>query len=326
MRSPSCHGRLRRTGDRRVLEKNYEARSAGSTTSEDGCRRATGSLAEHGADGRAPARPGHALQHRPALRRWLTPSTMEAGPCTRRSDRAGAHGRASSRPMFQASTLTIARASSRRAREGSGAAALAARAAEVRAAFASEYVDAVVDLPVRLQGVYVLALAFDMVPPARGQHGRPARRTGRSAGDRLDTGFLSTPYLFDVLFDNGYPGRAALLRQSEMPSWLYEVDHGATTISETWDAISPDGESARCRSTITRPGVSTTRCIAESRASAPTSAGYRSCGGRTRSRDRGRAVAAQSAPRAGAAGPWSGRRAGMRLAPWGRSPLTCRTA
>lgn len=62
-------------------------------------------------------------------------------------------------------------------------------------------------------------------------------------GDRLDTGFLSTPYLLDVLCDEGYAGLArTLLWQSEMPSWLYEVDRGATTFWETWDAISPDGE------------------------------------------------------------------------------------
>ena len=41
---------------------------------------------------------------------------------------------------------------------------------------------------------------------------------------------------------HGYPEVArALLWQSEMPSWLYEVDNGATTFWETWDAISPDG-------------------------------------------------------------------------------------
>ena len=64
----------------------------------------------------------------------------------------------------------------------------------------------------------------------------------RERGDRLDTGFLSTPHLLDVLCDHGYPEVArTLLWQSEMPSWLYEVDHGATTFWETWDAISPDG-------------------------------------------------------------------------------------
>ena len=42
---------------------------------------------------------------------------------------------------------------------------------------------------------------------------------------------------------HGYPEVArTLLWQSEMPSWLYEVDNGATTFWETWDAISPDGE------------------------------------------------------------------------------------
>ena len=96
----------------------------------------------------------------------------------------------------------------------------------MRAAFAAEYVDAGGDLPVRLQGVYVLALAFDMVPSscAIGTAARLVELV-HERGDRLDTGFLSTPYLLDVLCDHGYPEVArALLWQSEMPSWLYEVD------------------------------------------------------------------------------------------------------
>ena len=114
----------------------------------------------------------------------------------------------------------------------------------VRAAFAAEYVDAEGDLPVRLQGVYVLALAFDMVPPlVRARTAARLVELVHERGDRLDTGFLSTPYLLDVLCDHGYPEVArTLLWQSEMPSWLYEVDNGATTFWESWDAISPDGE------------------------------------------------------------------------------------
>ena len=77
---------------------------------------------------------------------------------------------------------------------------------------------------------------------ARDRRVRCGRELVHERGDRLDTGFLSTPYLLDVLCDTGYPEVArALLRQSEMPSWLYEVDNGATTFWETWDAISPDG-------------------------------------------------------------------------------------
>jgi alpha-L-rhamnosidase len=147
-------------------------------------------------------------------------------------------------PMFQAQTLTIAARAAAVLGHQTDAAAFAARAAEVRAAFATEYIDADGDLPVRLQGVYVVALAFDMVPS--GLRARTAARLVeliRERGNRLDTGFLSTPYLLDVLCDNGYSDVArTLLWQSEMPSWLYEVDRGATTIWETWDAISPDGE------------------------------------------------------------------------------------
>ena len=65
----------------------------------------------------------------------------------------------------------------------------AARAAEVRAAFAAEYVDENGDLPVRLQGVYVLALAFDMVPVELRDRTAAARSSSSSA--RAATG--STP-------------------------------------------------------------------------------------------------------------------------------------
>ena len=58
----------------------------------------------------------------------------------------------------------------------------------------------------------------------------------------LQTGFFGTQYLlpllieaseiklaYDILFNENYPG------------WLYQVNHGATTIWERWDAILEDG-------------------------------------------------------------------------------------
>ncbi|MBS4218061.1 hypothetical protein KHA96_06950 [Bacillus sp. FJAT-49711] len=49
--------------------------------------------------------------------------------------------------------------------------------------------------------------------------------------DRIDTGVLSVPYIMDVLCENGYEHIVCkLLLQTECPSWLYEVQHGATTI------------------------------------------------------------------------------------------------
>ncbi len=58
----------------------------------------------------------------------------------------------------------------------------------------------------------------------------------------LNTGFLSTPYLCQVLTRYGYQDTAyRLLLQEECPSWLYEVKKGATTIWETWDGVKEDG-------------------------------------------------------------------------------------
>lgn len=61
-------------------------------------------------------------------------------------------------------------------------------------------------------------------------------------GYHLNTGFLSTPFLCDVLASNGHAGTAyRLLLQESRPGWLYAVRKGATTIWETWDGIREDG-------------------------------------------------------------------------------------
>ena len=115
---------------------------------------------------------------------------------------------------------------------------------KIRAAFAEEYVLPDGRLPAHYQGMYVLALKMKMIPEDR----RSLVVTQlvdliSQNGNRLDTGFVSVPYLLDVLCDNGRNDIAyKLLFQTECPSWLYEVEKGATTIWETWDAISPDGK------------------------------------------------------------------------------------
>lgn len=59
----------------------------------------------------------------------------------------------------------------------------------------------------------------------------------------LNTGFLSTPSLCDILAQYGYLETAyKILLQDTMPSWLYAVKKGATTIWETWDGINENGE------------------------------------------------------------------------------------
>lgn len=63
-----------------------------------------------------------------------------------------------------------------------------------------------------------------------------------SNGNKLTTGFVGTPYLLHALSENGYAKTAYdLLLQTEYPSWLYAVNHGATTMWEHWDGIREDG-------------------------------------------------------------------------------------
>lgn len=113
----------------------------------------------------------------------------------------------------------------------------------IRRAYAEEYIDKdgrISDAP---QGVYVLTLAMKM--GGEEQLRRVAKKLVgmiHENGDRLDTGFLSIPYLMDVLMQYGFADvTEAILYQDACPSWLYEVRNGATTMWERWDAITPDG-------------------------------------------------------------------------------------
>lgn len=64
----------------------------------------------------------------------------------------------------------------------------------------------------------------------------------RENGNKMSTGFVGTPYILHVLSENGYTDLAyTLLLQNEYPSWLYSVEHGATTMWEHWNSLREDG-------------------------------------------------------------------------------------
>jgi len=64
----------------------------------------------------------------------------------------------------------------------------------------------------------------------------------REGNGRVATGFLGTPLVLPALAGCGYYEEAYLmLLRREVPSWLYQVEQGATTVWERWDAIRPDG-------------------------------------------------------------------------------------
>ena len=67
--------------------------------------------------------------------------------------------------------------------------------------------------------------------------------------NHLTTGFVGTPYLCHALSENGAHDTASILfMREDLPSWLYAVNKGATTLWERWDAILPDG-------TMQHPGL-----------------------------------------------------------------------
>ena len=87
----------------------------------------------------------------------------------------------------------------------------------------------------------VLALHFHLADEPQKVADRLACQI-RECGERLQTGFVGTPYLLHVLSEYGYSSLAwSLLLRREYPGWLYPVSKGATTMWEHWDGIRPDG-------------------------------------------------------------------------------------
>ncbi len=61
-------------------------------------------------------------------------------------------------------------------------------------------------------------------------------------GDKMSTGFLGTPYILHVLSNHGKQKLAEkLFFNEDNPSWLYSVNHGATTMWEHWNSVKEDG-------------------------------------------------------------------------------------
>lgn len=90
------------------------------------------------------------------------------------------------------------------------------------------------------QGSYVLPLAAGLFEDPRKAADRLAEKI-RENGNKLSTGFLSTPYLCGVLTDYGHADTAYdLLLQTDCPSWLYPVTQGATTIWERWNSYTSE--------------------------------------------------------------------------------------
>ena len=128
--------------------------------------------------------------------------------------------------------------------ETAEAARLTDRAGVIRAAFGAEYFSATGRLAHNDQTSYALAFLYGLVPE---QHDAAARAYFRRVVEEADyligTGFIGTPALLPALTMLGMGDVAEkVFLNRRVPGWLYQVDQGATTIWERWDAMAPDGQ------------------------------------------------------------------------------------
>lgn len=114
---------------------------------------------------------------------------------------------------------------------------------EIRAAMQREYFTETGRIAIDTQTAMVLALQMNIVPESARER-MLARLREKLDQDKvhLTTGFVGTPYLCPMLTENGMVDYAyTLFLNEDFPSWLYEVNMGATTIWERWNSVLPDG-------------------------------------------------------------------------------------
>ena len=110
-------------------------------------------------------------------------------------------------------------------------------ASDIRDTLRLKYIGADGTVSGTTQAGYALMLGFDVMPDDR----RPLAFTLmvdalKEYTYRISTGFLSTIKMMDELVRGGRADLAyRLLESHRFPSWLYQIDQGATTVWERWD-------------------------------------------------------------------------------------------
>ena len=116
------------------------------------------------------------------------------------------------------------------------------RAEQVRQAYLEAFVAADGSIDGATQTAYAQAIDWGLV---RGETAARAAGHLRALIEKrgyVTTGIHGTAHVLPALCDHGMADLAIdLLLREEMPSWLYMVGQGATTVWEKWDGIRPDG-------------------------------------------------------------------------------------
>ena len=114
----------------------------------------------------------------------------------------------------------------------------------IKSAFNSAYINQTTGVCTSpTQCAYALALDFNLVSDSL----KPAleqliANDVASRSNHLSVGFVGVDHLLPSLSNNaGNPTAYSLIQQTTYPSWLYEVNAGATTTWERWDGIETNG-------------------------------------------------------------------------------------
>ena len=95
------------------------------------------------------------------------------------------------------------------------------------------------------QCAYALTIAFGLLDDdavRRVKAGNRLAQLVRESQGRVGTGFAGTPFVLPALSMSGHGDEAyELLLSTKCPSWLHQVEQGATTTWERWDSLRPDG-------------------------------------------------------------------------------------
>ncbi|MBI0120479.1 family 78 glycoside hydrolase catalytic domain [Lactobacillus sp. M0398] len=113
----------------------------------------------------------------------------------------------------------------------------------IKKAIRDEFITKNGRLAIDTQTAYALALHFELVPEEQKKRVvNDLVQRLKKDHNHLQTGFIGTPFICQVLSENGEHKLATqIFLNEDFPSWLYEVILGATTIWERWNSVLPDG-------------------------------------------------------------------------------------
>lgn len=120
---------------------------------------------------------------------------------------------------------------------------LRARAEKIRTAFGHEFFAPSGRIAHNDQTSWSLAFLYGLVPAEYYEAGKAYfRRVVEDADGLIGTGFIGTPALLPALTLHGMADLAEkIFLNRKVPGWLYQVERGATSIWERWDALGEDG-------------------------------------------------------------------------------------